>query len=137
MIENKPLEHMAPETSFAFHNYLCGTALELMERKNSDYTNSAEDPEPNCFANFTRCEDMGICTTEQGFLVRMTDKLSRLSTFVTSGELKVKDESVKDTVLDLINYSVLFLAYLQQEGQYTDKATYWAEQPTRPLIKEL
>ena len=63
---------------------------------------------------------MGICTTEQGFLVRMTDKLSRLSTFAVSGDLKVKDESVKDTILDLINYSVLFIAYLNQESKYTN-----------------
>ena len=114
MINNLP-----PDKLFKFHQELCSTALELMEKKNADYTNSAQDPSPNCFANFTRCEDMGVCTTEQGFLVRMTDKLSRLSTFVTSGELKVKDESVKDTILDLINYSVLFLAYLQQEGKHT------------------
>ena len=128
---------MPPEHLFAFHNYLCGTALELMEQKNADYTNSAEDIEPNCFANFTRCEDMGVCTTEQGFLVRMTDKLSRLSTFVTSGELKVKDESVKDTVLDLINYSVLFLAYLQQEGKYKDTSSYWNTQQNPNLVEGL
>ena len=109
-----------PETLFKFHQQLCTTALGLMKRKNADYTNSAHDTHPNCFANFTRCEDMGICTTEQGFLVRMTDKLSRLSTFAVSGDLKVKDESVKDTILDLINYSVLFIAYLNQENKYTD-----------------
>ena len=113
---------VSPDTLFNFHQELCTAALELMKIKNADYTNSAQDLNPNCFANFTRCEDMGICTTEQGFLVRMTDKLSRLSTFAASGNLEVKDESVKDTILDLINYSVLFLMYLKQEGKYSDSS---------------
>lgn len=112
--------HTPPEQLFTYHAELCDAALTLMKRKNADYTNSANAEEPNCFANFTRCESMGICTAEQGFLVRITDKLSRLSTFTTSGELQVKDESVKDTILDLINYSVLFLAYLDQERKLTN-----------------
>lgn len=93
------------------HQELCRKAYELMQRKNHDYAGrGGESP----FANFTRCESMGICTTEQGFLVRMTDKMSRLSSFVEAGVLKVKDESVEDTILDIINYAVLFRSYLQE-----------------------
>ena len=81
-----------------------------MQKKNADYAGrSGEEP----FANFTRCESMGICKTEAGMLVRMTDKMSRLSSFVESGTLLVKDESVEDTCLDLINYAVLFYSYVQ------------------------
>ena len=109
------MSNMPPDKLFAFHMKICNTALELMQRKNADYTNSANDKNPNCFANFTRCEDMGICSTEQGFLVRITDKLSRLSTFAACGELQVKDESVQDTILDLINYAILFVAYLEPD----------------------
>ena len=111
------MSNLTPEELFDFHRELCDEARELMTRKNSDYTNSNKDEAPNCFANFTRCHDMGICSTEQGFLVRMTDKLSRLSTFAQSGELQVKDESVRDTILDVINYSVLFMGYLKQIGE--------------------
>jgi hypothetical protein len=39
--------------------------------------------------------------------------MSRLSSFVESGTLLVKDESVEDTCLDLINYAVLFYSYIQ------------------------
>jgi hypothetical protein len=85
-------------------------AFSLMQKKNADYAGrSGEEP----FANFTRCEAMGICKTEAGMLVRMTDKMSRLSSFAESGTLMVKDESVEDTCLDLINYAVLFYSYLQ------------------------
>jgi hypothetical protein len=50
-----------------------------MSLKNRDYAGK-EGTEP--FANFTRVEAMGICTTEQGFMCRLTDKMSRLSSFV-------------------------------------------------------
>lgn len=95
------------------HESLCKEALELSARKNHDYAGKGgEQP----FANFERCEAMGICTTGQGFLVRMTDKLSRLASFEQAGEFKVKDESVKDTVLDVINYAVLYYAQKQSKA---------------------
>lgn len=94
------------------HESLCKEALELSTRKNHDYAGKGgEQP----FANFERCEAMGICTTGQGFLVRMTDKLSRLASFEQAGEFKVKDESVKDTVLDIINYAALYYAQKQSK----------------------
>jgi hypothetical protein len=82
---------------------------EVTKRKNADYTGGGED----AFANFTRVESMGIATTEQGFLVRMNDKMSRIASFVKNGQLQVKDESVMDTLLDLANYSILMMGYLQ------------------------
>jgi len=94
------------------HTQLCTKAQELMRKKNADYAGRG-GTEP--FANFTRTEAMGICSTERGMLVRMTDKMSRLSSFMESGEFKVKDESLQDTVLDMINYSVLLYAYLQDK----------------------
>lgn len=90
------------------HEQICKAALELMKKKNHDYAgNSGETP----FANFERCEAMGICTTEAGFLVRLTDKLSRLSTFTSAGKLTVDNESYDDAIVDIINYCVLFSAY--------------------------
>ena len=58
------------------HKDICSRALELMKKKNADYAGSS-GIEP--FANFTRVEAMGICSTEQGFLCRIMDKISRLS----------------------------------------------------------
>jgi hypothetical protein len=105
------------------HEALCKTALELMRRKNADYAGSGGD-QP--FANFTRCEAMGICTTEQGFLVRMTDKMSRLSSFVETGVFQVKDESLEDTIVDVINYAVLFASYIKDRKEFRcDSNTTW------------
>lgn len=111
------------------HQELCRKAYEIMQRKNHDYAGrGGESP----FANFTRCESMGICTTEQGFLVRLTDKMSRLSSFVESGVLQVKDESVEDTILDVINYAVLFRSYLQQK-ETANEASDQRDRDRRPL----
>ena len=80
-----------------------------MVKKNSDYTGGDTDP----FANFSAVEslDFGV-STEQGILVRMTDKIRRIASFVKQGTLQVKDESVHDTLLDLANYCILFSAFL-------------------------
>jgi len=94
------------------HELLCEESRNLMRKKNADYAGN-DGLEP--FANFTRVEAMGICKTEQGFLVRMTDKMSRLSSFVESGKLAVEDESLKDTIVDVINYSVLLYSYVQEK----------------------
>lgn len=91
---------------------MCDEALNLMRRKNADYAGSGGE---NPFANFTRSEAMGLCSTEVGFLVRMTDKMSRLSSYVESGKLLVEDESVTDTLIDLINYSVLLAGYIKSK----------------------
>lgn len=101
---------MKKQELFELHEKICKEALELMIKKNSDYAGGDED---NPFANFKRAEAMGICTTEQAFLVRMTDKMSRLSSYCSRGKLDVEDETVYDTLVDIINYSVLLSAYLK------------------------
>ena len=55
---------------FEHHRNICNEALDIMIKKNHDYAGEGGD---SPFANFTRSEDMGICTTEQGFLVRLCD----------------------------------------------------------------
>ena len=94
---------------FQRHKEICGEALAIMEKKNHDYAGENGD---SPFANFTRSEDMGICSTEQGFLVRLCDKLSRLSTFASAGELKVDNEGYHDAIVDIINYCVIFDGYV-------------------------
>lgn len=103
---------MTREELLKMHEILCEKGRSLMRKKNADYAGN-EGKEP--FANFTRVEAMGICSTEQGFLVRMTDKMSRLSSFVESGKLAVENESFEDTIIDIINYSVLMYSYLHDK----------------------
>lgn len=95
-----------------FHKALCDEARALSEKKNHDYAGRG-GMEP--FANFVRCEAMGICSTERGFMVRLTDKMSRLSSFADSGILAVSDESLRDTCMDIVNYVCLMLAYIESK----------------------
>jgi hypothetical protein len=85
--------------------------LSVAKAKNADYAGASADP----FGNFSRVETLGICSTEVGFLTRMTDKLCRIASFVKQGNLQVKDESVQDTLLDLANYALLMSAYLDSK----------------------
>ena len=110
------MEAMNRSRLLAMHRELCEEARGLSERKNHDYSGGKDDSLP--FLNFTRCESMGICKTEAGILVRMTDKMSRLSTFVTTGEFKVKDEALRDTILDMINYAIILYAYTQSQKNH-------------------
>lgn len=106
---------MTKSEYMAFHKAACEKMHTITKAKNADYTGTGANP----FANFERVEALGICSTEQGFLTRMTDKMSRLSSFVQRGVLEVKDESVEDTLLDLANYSILLAAYIKAKKSPT------------------
>jgi hypothetical protein len=54
-------------------------------------------------------------------MVRLTDKMSRLSSFVRAGKMHVKDESFKDTCIDVINYMILLAAYINSKDQEQKK----------------
>lgn len=93
----------------AMHQMLCDQARELSRKKNHDYSGGKD--ETHAFLNFTKCEELGLCKTETGVLVRLSDKLSRLNTLADSSlKYEVSDERVLDTVLDVINYIVIFYA---------------------------
>ena len=66
--------------------------MELAMRKNSDYGHGGVDAIAAC----------GI----QGLATRLMDKAARLLSLTRPGyEQKVKDESIRDTLLDIANYS--------------------------------
>lgn len=102
--------------------------VEVTRVKNADYTGT--DPSP--FSNFTRVEALGICSTEQGFLTRMTDKISRITSFAQKGFLLVKDESVEDTLVDLANYCILMAGFLRSK-----KLSMETKQIRQPTAQEI
>jgi len=83
----------------------------LAESKNNDYA-CETDP----FRNFKSSELVGV-PVERAILVRMTDKIARLSNGI-DGQYKVKDEQFSDTCNDLINYCAILKAYKEmQDGK--------------------
>lgn len=84
--------------------------IKTVESKNHDYGEN-EDP----FNNFRNCERLGICSAEKGIMVRMSDKMSRISTLLDKPG-KVEDEKLADTCMDLAAYA-LILKSLVEEGK--------------------
>jgi hypothetical protein len=101
---------MNKDQYFAFHADFCRRMEDVTRRKNADYTGDDSDP----FANFRLVEKLRIASVEQGFLTRMADKISRI-TSLTTQEAQVKDESIEDTLHDLANYCALFAGYLRSK----------------------
>lgn len=84
--------------------------IEIMKRKNSDYAGDLD-----FFKNFKNSQFYWITSNERGFLVRMSDKISRIETLIWNDkekENKVQDEKVEDTLKDLSNYCSLLYSYI-------------------------
>lgn len=77
----------------------------LLQKKNVDYSGQ-DDP----FKNFRLCEAMCLVSVERGLLVRMLDKIGRISTLIENNSPQV-DESIEDTLIDLINYAAILITY--------------------------
>ena len=91
----------------------------LHDKKRHDY---AQEQDP--FANF-RLSELGGIDAWKGIAVRLGDKYSRLMSFIDKGELKFKEENIKDTFLDTAIYSLIGLI-LYEESREKSKT---GEQP--------
>ena len=72
--------------------------LELFKKKNQDYGDA--------FANY------GVV----GVLVRMSDKISRFQSITKQGISLVNSESLRDTLIDLHNYSAMAIMLLDEKN---------------------
>jgi Nucleotide modification associated domain 1 len=73
-------------------------AKELFERKNRDYGDA--------FAEFGPI----------GVIVRMEDKIKRLISITNNGITLVNDESLRDTLIDLHNYSAMAIMLMDEKN---------------------
>ena len=78
-------------------------ALKLFEKKNADYGDA--------FATYGAV----------GVIVRIGDKISRLSSVTKSNVTLVNDETLKDTLIDLHNYSAMAYMLLDEEEKKDEK----------------
>lgn len=85
--------------------------LATLLRKNSDYGSSGLT-EPILFPGMT---------ARQALLVRMSDKVARIKTLQHRGPEVA--ESLEDTMLDLANYCLLWVAVPRLAGIPVDKST--------------
>lgn len=84
--------------------------IRIMKRKNSDY-GAGDDP----LKNFRMVENSGLCRMETGIVVRMSDKFQRVINLLEK-EPSVKEESIQDTLVDLINYAAILMFTLNRRN---------------------
>ena len=80
-------------------------ALDLFSKKNADYGDA--------FANFGPV----------GVIVRMGDKINRLSNVTKSNIILIKTETVRDTLIDLHNYAAMAIMLMDEN---TNKDIIWS-----------
>lgn len=80
-------------TNVEMHRKLCEELNELYEKKNHDYGDSFH-----------------LSYMEEGMAmprIRLSDKLNRFKTLSRAENQEVKDESIRDTLIDLANYAIM------------------------------
>ena len=83
------------------HEKVCQELTETYKKKNADYGNSFE-----------------ISLDKHGLIagiVRMDDKMSRLISLNSKNEQQVMDESLRDTLMDLANYAIMSVMWLDEQ----------------------
>lgn len=83
------------------------TGIGIIEKKNADYAGNQD-----CFKNFRFSAIVGV-SPQRAILVRVADKLARVSNLLDK-ENQVKDETITDTILDMINYLAILKAMLEE-----------------------
>lgn len=81
------------------HARICNEIKELYKRKNADYGDS-----------------FGKTFAEEGMAmprIRLSDKLERFKRLTRSGVQNVKDESVRDALMDLANYAIMTIVEME------------------------
>lgn len=90
------------------HSDVCNYLNNLYAAKNADYGNAFGDT----FA------ELGIVSA----VTRITDKVNRLKALCKPGsKVRVTDESIRDTLLDLANYAIMTVVELDAKEQGAKK----------------
>lgn len=95
--------NLSREDLLTLHSSVTDKAREIMTAKNHDYAH-----EGDVFRNFRRYGTLGV-------LVRLSDKLARLDSFEENKEFAVADEKLVDTIVDIVNYAVIYYAMKGEE----------------------
>lgn len=92
------------------HLAVCQELNKLYERKNKDYGDSFH----------TSFVEEGLAMTR----IRLGDKLNRFKTLSRGEQAAVKDESIRDTLMDLANYAIMTIMEMdiQKEDEINETA---------------
>lgn len=86
---------------------LTNQMLKIYVKKNSDYGDS-----------FSKSyEEFGIIAP----VVRMNDKMERIKQLSKAEDIKVKDESLHDTLIDIANYALMLAVEIELESRNNER----------------
>lgn len=89
---------------------LTNEILKIYMDKNADYGDS-----------FSKSyEEFGIIAP----VVRMSDKMERIKQLSKAEDIKVKDEPIRDTFIDIANYALMTVVEMDLEREKEDRAVY-------------
>jgi hypothetical protein len=98
-----PIHHL-----YHLYNHLVKEVVALRDKKGKDY-GTPEDP----FANIRGAEEFGV-KPWIGAANSANDCMTRIKQYAKTGQLE--NESVRDSMLDLINYSLITLTLWEEEN---------------------
>lgn len=80
--------------------------FELAVKKNKDYAGTLDN--------------IGACGI-QGVATRLVDKVSRVHNLASGKRIEVKDEAVRDTLIDTANYAIFGIMLLDRQWETSPK----------------
>ena len=101
------------------HLEVCGELNVTYERKNADYGDS--------FAQ--SLDKHGLIAA----IVRMDDKMNRVINLYKADERLVEDESIRDTLMDLANYAIMSVMWLDTESADESDGGYMHPTDSKPV----
>lgn len=120
LTENIQIDMETTNTNVKKFNEIVCKMADTYEKKNADYGDSFGQT----------CNEFGITAA----IVRMIDKMNRIKQLSKKDAL-VTDESIKDTLLDLANYAVMTLVWINsKEPQILDKYSQIQGEPEKQEI---
>jgi hypothetical protein len=111
---------MSPQPSTNFSAFLqdaqqlLNKCLQLLASKNHDYSETQD-----AFANFKLAAHIAGIPTEQTLLTLLGMKLARLNQLLGKSK-QPKHEAIEDTLMDVINYTLLLRGILQERNLQSD-----------------
>ena len=111
---------MSPQLSTNFSVFLqdaqqlLNKCLQLLASKNHDYSETQD-----AFANFKLAAHIAGIPTEQTLLTLLGMKLARLNQLLGKSK-QPKHEAIEDTLMDVINYTLLLRGILQERSPQSD-----------------
>lgn len=99
-VKNRTTKELLADAT-TFTDYL--DVMETIHKaKNNDYS-----PE-GAFGNFAESEKVGV-PGWKGAFIRLQDKYTRACNLIKGKEMKVADEKLEDTLIDMANYALIIL----------------------------